>query len=411
MSRRRIPPAEWRALMRASEARRPIESPLLLVCPLEGCEVPMVGRVCPHHCTKVSCPTRHAGAPILPWLRGLLYVVNGLRSSLPPPPPVLPQPQPGSSGYAGVSVGSAAAPRRLLLITTTFQHVEQLLRLENLATILARERNILWIVVEDALEPSRAVGALLRQSHLAYVHLAHGPTHRGGNAQRNAALKHIRDARLDGVVYNLDDDNGYDSGLWSELRRVGPRRVAVLAVRRGVFPPPRCDGRFLPLLSGQRRTLKLERPVYDNATGRFVRFQAGWCGRRSWMSRRYGVRRFCVDMGGFAFDAALLRALEGDLWSYQGHGGESELIEKLLGPSGRPEDLQPLANCGQVRRALHSTASTARQPKTWMSCLAACTCGALAPAQPSAGGVASPRWRWRRATTPCAHARFRLLHT
>ena len=35
----------------------------------------------------------------------------------------------------------------------------------------------------------------------------------------------------------------------------------------------------------------------------------------------------------------------GSPWNYTGHGGESELVERLL-PGGSPEDLQPLANCG-----------------------------------------------------------------
>jgi len=40
-----------------------------------------------------------------------------------------------------------------------------------------------------------------------HVYLAHGPTRSGGNAQRNVALKLIRDGRLNGIVYQLDDDN------------------------------------------------------------------------------------------------------------------------------------------------------------------------------------------------------------
>ena len=131
-------------------------------------------------------------------------------------------------------------------------------------------------------------------------------------------------------------------------------RVGVLAVRRGVFPPPLCDGRFLPLRGRERRLLKVERPVYDNATGRFAKFEAGWCQRRSWMSRRYGTRKFCVDMGGFAFDASLLRPLGGELWKYDGHGGESEFIERLLGPDASGDVLQPLANCGNDVVVFHN---------------------------------------------------------
>ena len=68
---------------------------------------------------------------------------------------------------------------------------------------------------------------------------------------------------------------------------------------------------------GQRRTILIERPLYDNVTGAFVRFEAGWCKKRSWMVRKYGARKFCVDMGGFAFDAALLQKLHGEIWEYE----------------------------------------------------------------------------------------------
>ena len=50
---------------------------------------------------------------------------------------------------------------------------------------------------------------------------------------------------------------------------------------------------------------------------------------------------------------ALLQQVQGEPWSYTGHGGESEFIESLL-PGGRPEDLQPLANCGQDVLVFHN---------------------------------------------------------
>ena len=345
--------------------RRPIDSPRLLICPL-GCEVGRGAMACPSHCTNASCPSRGAQQTALSWLRKNMRVV---RTLLPPhPPPMSHRP-------------------RLLLITTTYAHREQLLRLEHLARSLNNEPDLLWIVVEDAAAPSQAVARLLegraadgleaeasesggasrragdwRRPHsvpealpvVPHVHLAYGPTRRGGNAQRNVALKYIRDRGLTGIVFNLDDDNSYHPLLWNQLRSVRSGRVGVLAVRRGVFPPPRCDGRFLPLRGNERRLLKVERPVYDNVTGRFAKFEAGWCRRRSWMSRRYGTRKFCVDMAGFAFDASLLRKLVGEPWKYDGHGGESEFIESLLGPDAGGDVLQPLANCGNDVVVFHN---------------------------------------------------------
>lgn len=290
--------AYLRELMRRRRSIRwPTDDRRLLVCPLEGCEVKMRHRTCPSHCTNASCPNRGKRAPLLPYVRRVLRVVDSLRPPHPPP--------------------ERGGARALLLITTTFPHDEQLIRLRQCARVIEGEPNVTWIVVEDAATRSARVAALLARCGVRYEHLAYGPTRRGGNAQRNLALKFIRDRSLEGVVYNLDDDNGYHPRLWNELRRVGRGRVGVIAVRRGVYPPPRCDGRFLPLLMGQRRTILIERPLYDNVTGAFVRFEAGWCKKRSWMVRKYGARKFCVDMGGFAFDAALLQKLHGEIWEYE----------------------------------------------------------------------------------------------
>ena len=49
---------------------------------------------------------------------------------------------------------------------------------------------------------------------MPHVYLAHGPTRSGGNAQRNVALKLIRDGRLNGIVYQLDDDNACATPPW-----------------------------------------------------------------------------------------------------------------------------------------------------------------------------------------------------
>lgn len=89
---------------------------------------------------------------------------------------------------------------------------------------------LFWIISEDANVPSQAVSALLAGVGLEHVHLATGPTGQKGHAQRSLAMELIRDHALDGVVYNMDDDNLYARQLWAELRRVGARRVGVLSV-------------------------------------------------------------------------------------------------------------------------------------------------------------------------------------
>ena len=69
------------------------------------------------------------------------------------------------------------ASRRLILVTATYPHTLQPLKLRNCARMLAPEPNVLWIVVEDATSPSPAIAALLNGSAasagLKWCHAAH----------------------------------------------------------------------------------------------------------------------------------------------------------------------------------------------------------------------------------------------
>lgn len=264
---------------------------------------------------------------------------------------------------------SATTPR-LILLTVSFPHALQLLKLSHCARVLQGVPNTLWMVGEDAARPSHDVAQLLRATGKPYRHIALGPTRKGGNAQRNALLRLIRHEHLEGIVYNMDDDNAYHPSLWAELRRLRPMRVGAFAVRRGSYPPPSCDGVFdvLRAESGWKfREHMIERATYEPQTGRFTGFEAGWCDPGAWNWQKLGPRTFCVDMGGFAFDAALLRHMDEPLWNYTGHGGETEFISRLL-PGGVAEDLQPLANCGQDVLVFHNEYRTLpvaiRRPRT-----------------------------------------------
>jgi hypothetical protein len=164
----------------------------------------------------------------------------------------------------------------------------------------------------------------------------------------------------------MDDDNEWDPRLWSALRQLGERRVGALAVQ----------------LSANG---KVERPLYD-ALGHFKQFQGGWC-YDSWLALLNGPRLFCVDMGAFAFDAALLHGKREPLWQFAGRhnlllptssrlgrspsgytasggatwrGGESEFVSSLV---RYPEDLQPLANCGRDVLVYHNGFASADQSK------------------------------------------------
>ena len=81
--------------------------------------------------------------------------------------------------------------------------MEQLPRLEHLASVLADEPRLLWIVVEDAPNRSTAAAAVLETSGLAYVHLAAGPSHAKGHVQRELAYDLIRRRRLRGGGSNV----------------------------------------------------------------------------------------------------------------------------------------------------------------------------------------------------------------
>jgi len=251
-------------------------------------------------------------------------------------------------------VQQASTPR-LLLLTVAFPHALQLLKLSHCARVISSVPNALWLVGEDAATKTAEVVELLRASALPHRHIAIGPTRKGGNTQRNALLELIKREALEGIVFNMDDDNAYHPDLWPELRRLRPMRVGVVGLRRSVWPPPPCNGVHvaLPFAGFLTRKQLIERPTYDNQTGRFLGFAAGWCDPRLWLSVNLGHRTFCVDMGAFVFDAHLLQHVGSPLWSYTGHGGENEFISKLL-PGGLPEDLQPLANCGQDLLVFHN---------------------------------------------------------
>ncbi|EOD16956.1 Glucuronyltransferas-like protein [Emiliania huxleyi CCMP1516] len=256
----------------------------------------------------------------------------------------------GAPPFAAPSAcGWHAGSPRLIVVTATYPHSAQAAKLSLCASVLAGEAEALWIVVEDAANASAAASAVLASSGLAYFHLAVGPSRAGGNLQRAAALELIREKRLHGVVYQMDDDNQYDRRLWPALRSLSAGRVGVLAVQIS-------EGRINPAV--------LEGPIYD-LDGRLHELRASWCGS-SWTALQLGGRYFCIDMGGFAFDAALIHARAGPLWPYRGRphrpgyatgwtnrGGETEFIEALL-PDGFPEDLQPLGRCGAEMLVFHN---------------------------------------------------------
>lgn len=182
----------------------------------------------------------------------------------------------------------------IIVVTATHNRPGRMPMIGHLKSVLDERDDVEWIVVEDAAERDPELAEFLPPYA---THLSFGPTRDMGNLQRNAALEHIWDSGLRGVVYNADDDNKYDPRLFDEI--VKTKGVSMFPV-------------------GNLGPHEVERPIILN--GRFARWDAGWA-----------ERKFPVDMAGFAFHSDLLGRLQKPFWCHRGRGGESEFISKLVG--------------------------------------------------------------------------------
>jgi hypothetical protein len=185
--------------------------------------------------------------------------------------------------------------RHILFVTCTYKRPGRIAFLRrHVDRLFSRISNYTWILVEDAAATDPDVAVLL--AGLNAIYLNAGPTLDKGNIQRNLAYETIRDRRIDGVVYNMDDDNLVYETLCPELRKVS---------RFAVFPV------------GNLGPGGIERPVV--ADGRILGWMAGWA-----------ERAFPIDMGGFAFPSRILFDLPSPVWSHTGIGGESEFIARFV---------------------------------------------------------------------------------
>ena len=185
--------------------------------------------------------------------------------------------------------------RAIIFVTCTYKRPGRIAFMRrHVDRLFAKIRDYVWIVIEDGDEQDADLARLLRGLNVIYRCI--GPTRDKGNVQRNLALEIIRDMRLDGIVYNLDDDNLVYDLLCAELRKV--TSFAVFPV--GNLGP---DG--------------IERPVVEDGKIRFWR--AGLT-----------ARPFPVDMGGFVFPSHILFDLPSPIWPHTGVGGESEFIGRFV---------------------------------------------------------------------------------
>ncbi|KAM7280072.1 hypothetical protein ACFE04_007206 [Oxalis oulophora] len=173
--------------------------------------------------------------------------------------------------------------KQLIIVTPTYNRAVQAYFLNRLGQVLRLvQPPLLWIVVEvDAVSIETA--DLLRKTQVMYRHLVSKQNSTNvkdrGVHQRNVALDHIQRHRLDGIVYFADDDNVYSLQLFESLREIR---------RFGTWP--------VAMLAQSKNKAILEGPVCNGSQ------VIGW--HTNEKSKR--LRRFHVDMSGFAFNSTIL---------------------------------------------------------------------------------------------------------
>jgi L-gulono-1,4-lactone dehydrogenase len=185
--------------------------------------------------------------------------------------------------------------RDLIFVTCTCQRPGRLDFIRrHIRTFISQIDRYQWIVVEDGERPDPELQILLDGWNSRYLHI--GPTRDEGSSQRNLAFEYIRDRRLDGIVYSLDDDNLVYPELAAELRKIS---------KIGIVP------------IGNLGPGGVERPIVSD--GKLVRWDSGWA-----------ERKYPVAKGGFAFDSRLIFDSASPIWDWHGFGGETEFIDKLI---------------------------------------------------------------------------------
>lgn len=175
-------------------------------------------------------------------------------------------------------------PRKLLIVVTpTYNRALQAYYLNRLSGALKLVKSpLLWIVVEMNVA-SAETADILRKTGVMYRHLVCSKNMTDikdrGVHQRNVALEHIAHHRLDGIVYFADDDNIYSLELFESIRSIN---------RFGTWP--------VAMLAQSKSKAILEGPVCNGS--RVI----GW--HTNEKSKQ--LRRFHVDMSGFAFNSTIL---------------------------------------------------------------------------------------------------------
>ncbi|KAK7351533.1 hypothetical protein VNO77_11066 [Canavalia gladiata] len=242
--------------------------------------------------------------------------------------------------------------KQLIVVTPTYGRAFQAYFLNRLGQVLRLvPPPVLWVVVEMN-AASMETAEVLRKTGVMYRHLVCAKNSTDvkdrGVHQRNTALEHIERHRLDGIVYFADDDNVYSLELFDTLRDIS---------RFGTWP--------VAMLAPSKNKAILEGPVCNASQ------VIGW--HTNEKSKR--LRRFHVDMSGFAFNSTILwdpkrwrrptsiaiRQLDTVKEGFQ----ETTFIEQLVEDESQMEGSPP--GCSKILNwHLHLGTHNIVYPKGWM---------------------------------------------
>ncbi|KAG6434695.1 hypothetical protein SASPL_106335 [Salvia splendens] len=242
--------------------------------------------------------------------------------------------------------------KQLIVVSPTYSRAIQAYYLNRLGQLLRLVKPpVLWIVVEMN-EASVETSEMLRNMGIMYRHLVcvknNTDVKDRGVHQRNTALEHIERHRLDGLVYFADDDNIYSLELFESMREIS---------RFGTWP--------VGMLAQSKNKAILEGPVCNGSQ------VIGW--HTNEKSKR--LRRFHVDMSGFAFNSSILwdpkrwhqptsgpiRQLDTVKEGFQ----ETTFIEQIVEDESQMEGI-PLG-CNRIMNwHLHLEAHGLAYPKGWV---------------------------------------------
>ncbi|CAJ2643155.1 unnamed protein product [Trifolium pratense] len=243
------------------------------------------------------------------------------------------------------------ARKQLIVVTPTYNRAFQSYFLNRLGQVLRLvPPPLLWVVVEMN-SASMETAELLRKTGVMYRHLVCKKNSTDvkdrGVHQRNRALEHIEHHKLDGIVYFADDDNVYSLELFQTMRDIS---------RFGTWP--------VAMLAPSKNKAILEGPVCNGSQ------VIGW--HTNEKSKR--LRRFHVDMSGFAFNSTILwdpkrwrRPTSKPIRQLDSvkEGFQTTFIEQLVEDENQMEGSPPA--CMKIMNwHLHLDVHNVVYPKGWM---------------------------------------------